>query len=176
MCRTTNNTVLFSLLCFYIINGGDITIFSHFFSNILVLKAESRFLRTLGGDCVGMSTIPEVVTAHHCGMQVLCLSLITNKVVMGGDEGAPVASHEEVLNAVSKRSIQMQGLVKKLIEVLNRNRLHQIKELPIVNLRGAVAQYEQGGESATTHKFGLKAILIAATLGVVSIKIIRGSP
>jgi len=137
-------------------------------------KAESRFLRTLGGDCVGMSTIPEVVTAHHCGMQVLCLSLITNNVVMGGDEGAPIANHAEVLNTVNKRSTQMQGLVKKIIEILNRNRLQQIKELPIVNLRRAVVQYEQGGKSATTHKFGLKAILIVTTLSVVAIKIVRG--
>mmetsp|Transcript_482 Transcript_482/g.521 ORF Transcript_482/g.521 Transcript_482/m.521 type:complete len:124 (-) Transcript_482:56-427(-) len=121
-----------------------------------------------------MSTIPEVVTAHHCGMQVLCLSLITNNVVMGGDEGAPIANHAEVLNAVNKRSTQMQGLVKKIIEILNRNRLQQIKELPIVNLRRAVVQYEQGGKSATTHKFGLKAILIVTTLSVVAIKIVRG--
>jgi purine-nucleoside phosphorylase len=43
------------------------------------------FLKSLGGDAVGMSTVPEIVAAHHCNMQVLCLSLITNKVVMGGD-------------------------------------------------------------------------------------------
>ena len=88
---------------------------------------------------------------------------------MGGDEGAPIANHAEVLNAVNKRSTQMQGLVKKIIEILNRNRLQQIKKLPIVNLRRAVAQ-----KSVTTHKFGLKAILIVTTLSVVAIKIIRG--
>jgi len=34
-----------------------------------------------------MSTIPEIVAAHHCDMKTLCLSLVTNKVVMEGDEG-----------------------------------------------------------------------------------------
>ena len=107
-------------------------------------KAECRFLRTLGGDCVGMSTIPEVVTAHHCSMQVLCLSLITNKVVMEGDEGSPpVANHAEVLEAVGKRSAQMQGLVKKIIEVLKRDRLAKIPDLSPVNLKAAVSQYHK---------------------------------
>lgn len=78
-------------------------------------KAECRFLRMLGGDAVGMSTVPEIVTAHHCNLQTLCLSLITNKVVMTGDEGAPVASHEEVLQAVGERSEQMQALVKQIV-------------------------------------------------------------
>ena len=49
-------------------------------------KAECRFLRSVGGDSVGMSTVPEIVAAHHSGMKVVCLSLITNKVVIKGDE------------------------------------------------------------------------------------------
>lgn len=92
-------------------------------------------------DCVGMSTIPEVVTAHHCGMQVLCLSLITNKVVMEGDEGAPVANHAEVLEAVGKRSVQMQGLVKKVIEVLKREYLPKVPDLSPVNTKSAELQH-----------------------------------
>lgn len=103
-------------------------------------KAECRFLRTLGGDLVGMSTIPEVVTAHHCNMQVLCLSLVTNKVIMQGDEG-PAANHAEVLEAVAGRSVQMQGLVKKIIEVLNRGPLKAIPDLAPVNLEQAVEQH-----------------------------------
>ena len=78
-------------------------------------KAECRFLRSLGGDCVGMSTIPEVVAAHHCGMQVLCLSLITNIVVMTGDEGLAVATHAEVLEATKTRGLQMQTLVQQIV-------------------------------------------------------------
>lgn len=44
--------------------------------------AEGRFLRAAGGDVVGMSTVPEVVTAHDEGMQVVVLSLVTNMVVI----------------------------------------------------------------------------------------------
>ncbi len=83
-------------------------------------KAECKFLRQIGGDCVGMSTVPEIVAAHHSGMKVLCLSLITNKVVISGDEGPP-ASHEEVLEAVNLRSQQIQGLVKEIAKTLYDN-------------------------------------------------------
>jgi superfamily II RNA helicase len=102
-----------------------------------------QYFIVLSTDCVGMSTIPEVVTAHHCSMQVLCLSLITNKVVMEGDEGAPVANHAEVLEAVAKRSVQMQELVKKIIEVLKREKLAKIPELSPVSLKAAVLQQQQ---------------------------------
>lgn len=106
-------------------------------------KAECRFLRTLGGDCVGMSTVPEVVTAHHCNMQVLCLSLVTNKVIMEGDEGRPVATHAEVLEAVAARSVQMQTLVKEIIKVVSRESLGQIPDLPPVSLHQANAHYKK---------------------------------
>jgi len=97
-------------------------------------KAECRFLRMLGGDTVGMSTVPEAVTAHHCNMQVLVLSLITNRVITDGDEG-PVASHAEVLEAVEKRSFQMQSFVKGIIEVLSsENLLENLPDLPPVSL------------------------------------------
>mmetsp|Transcript_16940 Transcript_16940/g.38866 ORF Transcript_16940/g.38866 Transcript_16940/m.38866 type:complete len:353 (-) Transcript_16940:3637-4695(-) len=140
-------------------------------------KAECRFLRNLGGDCVGMSTIPEVVTAHHCGIQVLTLSLVTNMVVMEGDEGAPVANHAEVLEAVGARSIQMQGLVKKIIEVLGREGLHKIEDLPVVNLQRAVDQHKRMRGTAT--KFGFEGLFVPAALGAifctVAIKVARGS-
>jgi purine-nucleoside phosphorylase len=61
---------------------------------------ESKLLRLVGGDAVGMSTVPEVIVARHCGVKVLGLSLITNKVIFPGEEGI-AATHEEVLEAVS---------------------------------------------------------------------------
>jgi purine-nucleoside phosphorylase len=97
-------------------------------------KAECRFLRLLGGDLVGMSTVPEIVAAHHCNMKTLCLSLVTNKVVMEGDVGAPVASHEEVLQAVATRSVQMQHLVTAIVETLTVEYLPYLPALPPVNL------------------------------------------
>lgn len=44
--------------------------------------AEGRFLRSAGGDVVGMSTVPEVVVAREEGMEVLVLSLVTNAVII----------------------------------------------------------------------------------------------
>ncbi|GMI55461.1 hypothetical protein ScalyP_jg3444 [Parmales sp. scaly parma] len=81
--------------------------------------AESRFLQSIGGDTVGMSTIPEVVAAHHCGIQVLVMSLVTNKVVMPGDDG-PAANHLEVLDAVNMRGDQIQKLVKETVANLSK--------------------------------------------------------
>lgn len=126
-------------------------------------KAECRFLRTLGGDCVGMSTIPEIVTAHHCGMKVLCLSLITNMVVMEGDEGAATANHAEVLEAVGNRSIQMQALVKKIIEVIQRGVLAEMEDLPKVDLETAVRQYRTGNKRTV----GIDALVLSAAVGAV---------
>jgi purine-nucleoside phosphorylase len=97
-------------------------------------RAECKFLRSVGGDSVGMSTVPEIVAAHHSGMKVICLSLITNKVVIEGDEGPP-ASHQEVLDAVNTRSEQIQTLVKEIVTGLDVSGvLTQLPNLSEINL------------------------------------------
>ena len=63
---------------------------------------------------VGMSTVPEVLVANHCGMEVCGISLITNKCVMDYDS-TQVANHEEVLETGEKRAKDMQKLISMII-------------------------------------------------------------
>jgi len=93
---------------------------------------EGLWLRKIGVDTVGMSTVPEIIAAHHCGMKVIGFSLVTNKVVMPGDSG-PAASHEEVLEAVGQRAKQMQELVKRIVENL-QDELKAMPALSEINL------------------------------------------
>jgi purine-nucleoside phosphorylase len=72
--------------------------------------AEVQYLRMIGGDAVGMSTVPEVIVARHMGMRVLGISGISNAAVHDPDADEE-ASHEEVLAAG-------EVLVPKLIALL----------------------------------------------------------
>ncbi|KAJ8003209.1 hypothetical protein DPEC_G00167030 [Dallia pectoralis] len=76
--------------------------------------AECRALKLLGADAVGMSTVPEVVVARHCGLRVFGLSLITNKVVTDYDSHER-ANHEEVLETTKMRTQDLQRLVSGLL-------------------------------------------------------------
>jgi purine-nucleoside phosphorylase len=74
--------------------------------------SEYGMVRILGADCVGMSTVPEVIIAKHMAMRVFCISVITD---LGGPEIAFPVSHEEVLNAANKAMPKIITLVKGLI-------------------------------------------------------------
>lgn len=63
---------------------------------------------------VGMSTVPEVVVARHCGLRVLGISLITNKVVSDYDSEEH-ANHEEVLEIGRMRTKDLQHLVSHVV-------------------------------------------------------------
>ena len=80
--------------------------------------AEAHFLRLIGGDTVGMSTVPEVMTAHHCGIRVLGLSLVTNMVVTDITD-KNVANHAEVLETTEHRAHDMQALVKMIVDQID---------------------------------------------------------
>nr|XP_006639782.1 PREDICTED: purine nucleoside phosphorylase-like isoform X1 [Lepisosteus oculatus] len=82
--------------------------------------AEARLLHKLGADAVGMSTAPEVVSASHCGLKVLGLSLITNRVTKDYEDTESV-DHGKVLGVSKMRSETLQGLVSELVAQLDIN-------------------------------------------------------
>ncbi len=78
--------------------------------------AERRYLRVIGGDAVGMSTVPEATVANHAGMRILGLSAITNKAT--GEADQQPDSHEEVLAMAKVAGEKLVRLVRKVIEAL----------------------------------------------------------
>lgn len=74
--------------------------------------AEIRAFRTLGADAVGMSTVPEVIAASHCGLQVLAFSLITN--MAAGILDQPL-TEEEVIDIGNRRGSDLQRLITRIV-------------------------------------------------------------
>ncbi|KOO44027.1 purine-nucleoside phosphorylase [Priestia koreensis] len=75
--------------------------------------AEIRFLRAVGADAVGMSTVPEVIVARHSSMNVLGISCISN--MAAGILDQPL-NHEEVMETTEKVKTQFLSLVKAIIK------------------------------------------------------------
>jgi len=70
--------------------------------------AEIRMMQIIGGDVVGMSLVPEVISARHCGLKVIAIAAITNLAEGLGDE---VVSHEQTLKQASLASVDLQRLI-----------------------------------------------------------------
>lgn len=77
--------------------------------------AEYEYFRVIGGDAVGMSTVPEVIVANHAGMNVFGVSVITD---LGGKDIDVVPTHEEVQKAAVKAQPVMTHLIKRMLERL----------------------------------------------------------
>jgi len=81
----------------------------------LETRAEYRFLRAIGADAVGMSTVPEVLVAVHAGMRVLGLSIITDMCLPDALEPATVERIIAVANAAEPRLTQLiRGVMEGL--------------------------------------------------------------
>ena len=75
--------------------------------------AEIRAFRTLGADVVGMSTVPEVIAANHCGLKVLAFSVVTN--MAAGVLDQPL-TEEEVIEIGKRKGDELQSLIMEIIK------------------------------------------------------------
>lgn len=74
--------------------------------------AEIRAFRVLGADLVGMSTVPEVIAAHHCGLHTLAIGLVTN---MAAGVSEKKLNEQEVIDAAAAKALTLQALVERVI-------------------------------------------------------------
>ncbi len=74
--------------------------------------SEYRMVKALGADCVGMSTVPEVIVARHMDLETFGISVITD---MGNEESIGGITHDEVLDAARKAEPLVRRLIKELI-------------------------------------------------------------
>lgn len=75
--------------------------------------AEYEYFRIIGGDAVGMSTVPEVIVARHADMRVFGVSVITD---LGGKDVTDVPTHEEVQKAAQAAQPKMMEIMRELVD------------------------------------------------------------
>ena len=74
--------------------------------------AEYKMVKILGADCVGMSTVPEVIVARQMNLETFGISVITD---MGNEESIDSITHEEVLEAAKSAEPKVRAIIKELI-------------------------------------------------------------
>ena len=75
--------------------------------------SEYRMFRLLGADAVGMSTVPEVIVARHCGIKVFGISVITD---IGVDGQIQMITHEDVQKAADASQEKMTDIMREMIK------------------------------------------------------------
>jgi purine-nucleoside phosphorylase len=78
----------------------------------LETKAEYRMLRNLGGDVVGMSTVPEAIAAVHCGLRTLAFAIITDRCIADALEPADV---KKIIAAANAAEPVLTGLITAIL-------------------------------------------------------------
>ena len=78
----------------------------------LETRAEYKYLRIIGGDAVGMSTVPEVIVANHMGLPVFAISVLTDE---GFPETLQPVSVEEIIKVASEAEPKLTNILKELI-------------------------------------------------------------
>lgn len=74
--------------------------------------SEYRMVKAMGGDCVGMSTVPEVIVARHMELETFGISVITD---MGDEESIDSITHQEVLEAAKAAEPKVRRVIAELI-------------------------------------------------------------
>jgi purine-nucleoside phosphorylase len=100
--------------------GGDIHegIYAAMLGPSYETPAEIRYLRTIGADLVGMSTVPEVIVARHMGLEVLAISCVTN--MAAGMSGEKI-SHEEVMETGERVRGKFLALLRAVLPRIDRH-------------------------------------------------------
>jgi purine-nucleoside phosphorylase len=75
--------------------------------------AEYKMVKNIGADCVGMSTVPEVIVARHMNLECFGISVITD---IGSEDFMDSISHQEVLEAAQKAEPSVRKLIQELIK------------------------------------------------------------
>ena len=77
--------------------------------------ADLRFLKVIGADAVGMSTVPEVIVARHARLKVLGISGISNKANL---DGSTITTHEEVLEAGKRLVPKLDAVIRGVLRLI----------------------------------------------------------
>jgi len=103
--------------------------------------AEIRYLRTIGADLVGMSTVPEVIAARHMGLEVLAISCVTN--MAAGISGEKI-THEEVIETGDRVRGKFLALLRAVLPRIDGWLLEQVDRglTPTANTNSAAARLD----------------------------------